>query len=287
MKNKIILAAKSVGCSEIGIVRARKFFELTNILERRGRVSFVEPDYEKRINPFLIMGDVKSIIVCLFSYYNGQRGKISSYAHGKDYHPVIKEKLEKICDVLNEQGAKTLTLVDNSPLVERYLAYLCGLGFFGKNTMLINERLGSEFFIGCILTDFELDEDRPLDNDMCIGCNRCIEACPGGALQEGFLFDENKCVSFLTQKKGELTQEEKEIIKKSGYIWGCDKCTEVCPYNKNLPITGISEFKNELITDLEISEEMSNKEFKKMYGDRAFSWRGKSILLRNQKIISE
>ena len=286
-KEEIIVSAKKCGANAVGILRAREFLELEEILKKRGEVSLVETDIKKRTNPFLMMNDAKSIIVCLFSYGVSDKGRISAYAQGLDYHIVIKKRLEGVSDKLSENGFKSMMFCDNGPMSDRLLASLCGLGFFGKNGMLINEKLGSYFFIAYILTDCELAEDKPKENTGCIGCNRCIEACPGGALSEAFGFDENRCVSFLTQKKGVLSQEQSEIIKKSGYIWGCDICQRVCPHNKVIEAQIIEEFKTGLITDLKMDEGISNREFAKKFSNRAFSWRGKSVLKRNIDLYNE
>lgn len=285
MKNRIKELLYSFGVSAVGVLRAQEFKDLHPILKKRGNVSLVEKDIEKRINPFLIMPDAKSIIVCLFSYHTKNKGNISSYAFGKDYHKVIEEKLKKASNLLEKSGYEALCFCDNSPLCDRFLAYRAGLGFVGKNGMLINEEIGSEFFIGYIITNCLIDSDKPLENTACIGCNRCINSCPGGALDEDFGFNENLCASFLTQKKGELAKEEKEIIKKSGFIWGCDICNTVCPYNQNAPITTIEEFKNDTIENLVIDDNISNREFREKFENRAFSWRGKNVILRNSKLF--
>lgn len=284
IKSQIIKLSETQNAGDVGFLRAQVFEELKDILKKRGKVSLAEIDIEKRINPNLIMPGAKSIIVCLFSYHAKYMGNISSYAYGKDYHKVIKEKLIKISKPLLDNGYQFEVFCDNGSLSDRFLAKKCGLGFVGKNGMLINEKLGSEFFIGYIITDCEIDEDKPMDKKVCIGCNKCINSCPGGAIGEDFSFDENLCVSYLTQKKGELSDEEIQIIKKSGYIWGCDICNSVCPYNENAPYTDIEEFKSDTINSLDISDEISNKEFNNLYKDRAFSWRGKNVLIRNINI---
>jgi len=285
IKQKLFDELIEQGASECGVVRARKFSELFTILEKRGRVSLCESDIEKRINPFLLMSNAKSIVVCLFSYCIGEKGRISRYAMGEDYHKVVINALEKGCEILKQNGFSSKAYADNSPLLERYLAYLAGLGFFGKNGMLINEKYGSFVFVGYILTDCEMPCDTPLDNSMCIGCNKCIDACPGNALGEDFSFNENKCVSYLTQKKGELTGKEQEIIKKSGYIWGCDICQNVCPYNYTAQRTNIPQFFKNLVFDIEIDENMSNSEFGRKFSNRAFAWRGKNVLKRNIELF--
>ena len=284
MKSELIGRLKSQGACAVGIVRARIFSELGTILNKRGRVSLCEPDTEKRINPFLLMPDAQSIAVCLFSYYNGTKSKISQYALGLDYHTVLKSKMQTAAEILTDNGYKAQIYSDTSPLNDRYLAYLAGLGFIGKNGMLINEAYGSMTFIGYIITDCFLDEDKPVDNNLCIGCGKCIKSCPGQAIGENFGFDENKCVSFLTQKKGNLSDSEKSIIKSSGYAWGCDICQTVCPYNSDLPITAVKEFIAQNIPS-DFPESISNKEFMRRYGNRAFAWRGKAVLKRNFEIF--
>lgn len=284
MKSKLIGQLKAHGACAVGIVRARLFSELEIVLNKRGRTALCEPDTEKRINPFLLMPEAKSIAVCLFSYYTGIKTNISEYALGLDYHRVLKIKMEAAATVLTDSGYKTQIYADTSPLNDRYLAYLAGLGFIGKNGMLINEKYGSMTFIGYIITDCFLDEDKPLENNACIGCGKCIKACPGRAIGENYEFDENKCVSFLTQKKGELTEQEKNIIKSSGYAWGCDICQKICPYNKSVPHTEIGEF-SDVITSIDLPEGISNKEFMRLYGSRAFAWRGKAVLKRNLELF--
>ena len=173
---------------------------------------------------------------------------------------------------------------DTSPLADRYMAYLAGLGFYGKNNCFISPKWGSYVVIGTILTTLELEPNTPLTQS-CIGCNRCITACLGQCLgHDEFKFD--TCKSYLTQKKGELTSEEEHIIAKTPLVFGCDVCQEVCPHNKDIPTTPIPEFQSvEPYIDIDELDSLTNKEFKAKYGHRAFSWRGKKILMRNQEII--
>ncbi len=285
MKTKIKNALKDVGACDFGVIGARVFDEFLPIISKRGKVSLCEEDIEKRINPFLTYPFAKSIVVSLFSYNTGEKEVISEYALGDDYHIVIKNRLNVVLGLLRNSGYKAESFVDNSPLSDRHLAYLAGVGFFGMNGMLINEQFGSKVFIAGIVTDCELEEDCPLENNICIKCRKCIDACPGGAIGDNFCFDETKCVSYLTQKKGELSKDEKEIIKKSGYIWGCDICQNVCPYNYTVKRTNIHEFMQKG-NDLEnITKDMSNAQFKKNFANKAYSWRGKAVLTRNMEIF--
>ena len=228
----------------------------------------------------------KSAIVCLFPYFTGYKeGNLSLYARSYDYHKIIKEKLSPICDFINSLSPDTECEVfaDIGPEVDRELAYKAGLGFYGKNGMLINDDFGSWFFIGYILCDLEIEIDKPLDKT-CLGCNKCIENCPGKALGENFKLD--NCASHISQKKGDLTESEIAILKKSKLIFGCDMCQRVCPHN-NITPRPLKEFTEDLIHSLSLSdiENLSNREFMQKYGERAFSWRGKGLLLRNINIL--
>ena len=230
----------------------------------------------------------KSAIVCLFPYYVEHKdpSNLSRYTWATDYHLVINEYLKKLIEKLQimNTDAQFSIHCDTSPLADRYMAYLAGLGFYGKNNCFISPKWGSYVVIGTILTTLELEPNTPLTQS-CMGCNRCITACLGQCLGlDEFKFD--TCKSYLTQKKGELTSEEEHIIAKTPLVFGCDVCQEVCPHNKDIPTTPIPEFQSvEPYIDIDELDSLTNKEFKAKYGHRAFSWRGKKILIRNQEII--
>lgn len=230
----------------------------------------------------------KSAIVCLFPYYVEHKdpSNLSRYTWATDYHLVINEYLKKLIEKLQVMNTDAQFSIhcDTSPLADRYMAYLAGLGFYGKNNCFISPKWGSYVVIGTILTTLELEPDTPLTQS-CMECNRCITACLGQCLgHDEFKFD--TCKSYLTQKKGELTSEEEHIIAKTPLVFGCDVCQEVCPHNKDIPTTPIPEFQSvEPYIDIDELDSLTNKEFKAKYGHRAFSWRGKKILMRNQEII--
>lgn len=230
----------------------------------------------------------KSAIVCLFPYYVEHKdpSNLSRYTWATDYHLVINEYLKKLIEKLQimNTDAQFSIHCDTSPLADRYMAYLAGLGFYGKNNCFISPKWGSYVVIGTILTTLELEPNTPLTQS-CMGCNRCITACLGQCLgHDEFKFD--TCKSYITQKKGELTSEEEHIIAKTPLVFGCDVCQEVCPHNKDIPTTPIPEFQSvEPYIDIDELDSLTNKEFKAKYGPRAFSWRGKKILMRNQEII--
>lgn len=228
----------------------------------------------------------KTAVVCLFPYFSGFReGNLSVYAYSRDYHLIIGQKLECAASFIETlaPGAQCSCHCDVGEAVDRLLAYSAGLGFYGENTMLINDDYGSFFFIGYILCNIPLEPDKPLDRE-CMHCGLCRKSCPGGAI--GNSFDVSKCASHISQKKGELAQWEKDILKQSGCVFGCDICQRVCPHNRGR-LFAMEEFKENLQYNISLAdiENMSGREFMRVYKDRAFSWRGKKVIERNLKII--
>lgn len=297
---KIRELAGEIGIEEIGIIQSREFQELIPKLRRRESqeklTGFEERDIDKRINPALTMDGCKSIIVALFPYKPealnemDECSNLSVYARGTDYHFVALDMMRELTERIQQnypqfQGE---CYADSGPLVDRFLAFDAGLGFWGMNGNLINHKYGSYFFIAYTLCNMEVDiYNKPLDKKTCCGCMRCVEACPGKAIEGNYDIDPRKCKSFITQKKGELKEWEIEILQNTQTIFGCDICQDVCPHNLDIEYTHIEEFKNNLKNNLDKDEieELSNKEFKRKYGRKAFAWRGKGILKRNIDII--
>ncbi len=294
--NKLKEFCKSIGLKCVGIAGVGPYNDLERKIKQRLANGYVtgmeEPIIENRIDPRKTMENVKSIIVCAFPYYNGESEKsnISKYCYGQDYHIVVKDILQKICDYLTEEipNFEFKYFADNGPLVDRHLAYLSGVGYFGINNNIITDEYGSYVFIGYIMNNYEFTPDEPLPKT-CIKCMKCVKYCPGNALLGNYGMNPKRCLSYITQKKGELTDEEVKLLKEEKKVFGCDICQDVCPHNKNIMITNINEFKENLITKLNYEEidSISNKEFKRRYGNRAFSWRGRNIVKRNMDIIYE
>lgn len=207
--------------------------------ERHGEMAYMANHFNKRLNPSKLMDGARSVIVVLQNYYPEEPLPadadylISRYAYGTDYHFVIKEKLRKLQEFIqqNISAHASRVFTDSAPVLERAWAVKAGLGWIGKNSMLITPRNGSYFFIGEIITDLELAYDKPSGGDYCGDCTRCIDACPTQAIGNDRMIDSRRCISYLTiEKKGELPVAFKGQYKQ--WIFGCDICQEVCPWNR-------------------------------------------------------
>lgn len=280
----------SLDIDQVGIAPIGPYTELAGLLqeriERGHSIEFDELSVEKRTNPQLLLPDSQSIIVCLFPYYTGScpKANLSTYTYGYDYHQIIKEKLTSIGDYLQSQlpDFRYQAYTDTGPLADRYLAWLAGLGFYGINTCLIHDTYGSWFFIGYLVTNHPFAPDTPQKRS-CLQCGRCMAACPGQIILGDGTIDPRRCKSYLTQKKADLSPVEISVLQKSNLIFGCDICQDVCPHNAQVAITKLAEFRHDLVHRIDYEElvQLSNKEFRRRFGNRAFSWRGKKILVRN------
>lgn len=229
--------------------------------------------------------NAKSIIAAVFPYYSDVSPcEISRYAMPPDYHVVAGEMLKSAASKLRESfaGFSFEPFCDASPIPEVYAARLAGLGVQGRNGLLITPRFGSFVFIGEIVTDLEI---APSENPggECIDCGRCAGLCPSGAISQKGV-ERTRCVSEISQKKGELSDEERALLRKAGTVWGCDICQNVCPMNKNIETTYIEKFKSDIINS-DILNELDNENFENKYACRAFMWRGKKVLQRNKSIL--
>jgi epoxyqueuosine reductase len=212
-----------------------------------GVMRYLHRQARKRKDPRRIIPEAKTIVVVLDNYYDGQSDpgpvpRVARYARGKDYHGVTRGRLEPLAEFLRQQGAALAhTFVDSGPVPERALALRAGLGWIGKNTMLIRPGAGSFFFIGTVFTDLELDQDRAADFDHCGSCTRCLEACPTGALVEPRVLDATRCISYLTiEQRGAIPIALRSAI--GNRIFGCDDCQLVCPWNKYAQISSEPDF---------------------------------------------
>lgn len=228
----------------------------------------------------------KSAVIFLVPYYGGETVNISRYAASLDYHLILREITEGLANHLKTvfPDAHFAGYGDHSPIDEVGAALISGLGMIGDNGLIISPKYGSYVFIGDLLTDIDperLGAVTPMQPAECLHCGACKRACPTGILRgEG-----DDCLSAITQRKGEITQEEKELMRKYNTAWGCDVCQSVCPYNKSPKLTPVPFFYRERIPELtlEILNGMTRVEFSR----RAFAWRGRKTVERNLEILSE
>lgn len=305
IEGKIRELAEQSGIDLIGFFSVEPLWECLPYLIKRHQEGFStgfeggEP--EDRIDYLRAFPAAKAGIVIGISNYQSfeavaddqVRGQFASVSWGEDYHQVLRRKMNALMDTLNDERQKSgrtpvhyQAFVDNSPLVDRGSGYRAGLGFFGKNNCLINQQLGSFFFIGQILVDCDIIFKQPdLVENGCGNCRRCLDACPNQALGNGYSLNPSKCISFLTQKKDLSVNEESRV---STYLYGCDICQLVCPYNQELEQTRERAFWIDAETaspGLEDILTLTNKSFKTNYGNTASGWRGKKILIRNAQLI--
>lgn len=228
--------------------------------------------------------DAASVLVCLFPYYTGEHKErnISRYAMVTDYHMMAGEYLNRFCKALQEVFPQNQfePFTDNSPIREVSAAFHAGLGRRGKNGLILHPKYGSYVFIGEVVTDLVLQPDQPLNPGECIGCRKCQNVCPQGALQSDGSVCLERCRSHITQKKGELTDWEIGQIQDGGLIWGCDICNDVCPMNQEAKVlTPVPEFLESAVAvlDAQIAE--------KLLKTRAYNYRGKKTILRNIQLL--
>lgn len=228
--------------------------------------------------------DAASVLVCLFPYYTGEHKErnISRYAMVTDYHMIAGEYLNRFCKALQEVFPQNQfePFTDNSPIREVSAAFHAGLGRRGKNGLILHPKYGSYVFIGEVVTDLVLQPDQPLNPGECIGCRKCQNVCPQGALQSDGSVCLERCRSHITQKKGELTDWEIGQIQDGGLVWGCDICNDVCPMNQEAKVlTPVPEFLESAVAvlDAQIAE--------KLLKTRAYNYRGKKTILRNIQLL--
>jgi len=270
--------AKDLGFELVGFARADLLTDEVAKLKEwlknnyHAGMAYMERNIDKKNDVTLILQNAKSVISLGMNYFVPQdfklskgEAKVSRYAWGKDYHFIIKEKLESLINNLKniEPRFEGIGYVDSGPLMDKVWGFKAGLGWIGKNSNLINKNFGSYFFIANVITNFEFKYNFP-EPDHCGNCTACMEACPTKAIVSPKIIDSNKCISYLTiENKGEIPGSFKN--KFSGWIFGCDICQEVCPWNKKFSRpTVVKEFYNTPNKTLRLEDfrEMSNGQFK-------------------------
>jgi epoxyqueuosine reductase len=207
-----------------------------------GEMHYLQRQKAAKLDPRSLLPGARSVVVCAMNYNTSgamtrrdpSRAWVSRYAWGDDYHDTLRRKLDQLAAWMQESSAQRIkTYVDTGPLLERVYAKYAGIGWFGKNTCIINERTGSWFFLGCILTDLELDADTPAP-DRCGSCTACIDACPTRAILQPYVLDSRKCIAYTTiELRGPIPETHREGI--GHHLFGCDICQDVCPWNRKAP----------------------------------------------------
>lgn len=239
------------------------------------------------INPHIIEREgftPKSVILFLLPYYVIKPANISAYAASYDYHIAIREITDGLVEVIKGAfpDANMKGYGDHSPINEVHAALISGLGLIGDNGLLINEEYGTYIFIGDLVTDIDPDilgATSPSEVRGCYHCGACKAACPTGVL----LGKSDQCLSAITQKKGDLDDQEVSLMRKYNTVWGCDMCQSVCPYNKNPKITPIEFFHRDLI--LRLDSDLLSAMDKDCFNKRAFAWRGRKTVQRNLTLL--
>ena len=300
----IVAEAEKIGFDACGIACATALDEESSHVEQwlaeehEGEMAYLTRNKEKRYDPRLLVEGTKSIITVLYNYFpkqtigDGEHFKIAKYAYGADYHDVLKNKMRQLLELIESQTGKlegTRVFVDSAPVLDRAWAVRCGLGFIGKNTTLIHPKKGSFFFIGHLFLPIELAETGKTLSNHCGHCTKCLDACPTGALESPFHIDARKCISYLTiEYKGNLDGLDPNSF--NGWMYGCDICQDVCPYNRfSLPnLEPLFQPSDSLKAMRENDwKNLTKADFDTLFKHSAVQRTGYEGLKRNIKFISE
>lgn len=238
--------AKDLGFEHCGIAKAEFLEKEAPLLEQwlnnnyHGQMAYMANHFDKRLNPTLLVEGAKTVVSLIYNYYppdrlpeNPNDLKIAKYAYGKDYHFVIKDKLKDFLSQLQLQIGEVggRAFVDSAPVMERQWAQRSGIGWLGKNSLLLNRSMGSFFFLAELIIDLDATPDSPMVKDYCGSCTRCVDACPTDAITQAGVVDASKCISYYTiELKDEIPSSEKG--KFENWMFGCDICQDVCPWNR-------------------------------------------------------
>ena len=293
--------ATELGFNFCGITKATRLDEDARRLESwlnkgmHGSMHYMERYFDMRIDPRQLVPGAKSVITLLLNYFPNEKQqsdelKISKYAYGKDYHEVIREKLnryiENIKSVIGDFHGRGF--VDSAPVLERTWAQRSGLGWVGKNGNLINKQMGSFFFIATLITDLDLEPDEPYAKDYCGSCTRCIDACPTDAILPGKIVNGSKCISYFTIELKDMLIPTEMKGKFENWAFGCDICQDVCPWNRFSKPTNEIDF-TPLPEILNIStkewEAMTEEKFKSIFRHSALNRSKLKGIQRNLKFL--
>lgn len=278
---KVKFHAQRLGFDFCGIAPARRLDEEAQRLEKwlksgyQGAMHYMENHFELRIDPTILVPGARSVITVLKNYYPDTHQQpdapgISKYAYGQDYHEVIRSQLNELLFVLREEIGEIQGrgFVDSAPVLERAWAVESGLGWVGKNGNVITKKNGSFFFIATLITDLELEPDLPFMGDYCGSCTRCLDACPTGAILPGPVVNGSQCISYFTIELKDLLLPASQDGKFGKWVFGCDICQDVCPWNRfSKPHQEAAFTPIPAILNLSTREwqEMTEEEFRKIF----------------------
>jgi epoxyqueuosine reductase len=257
-------------------------------------MGYMERNIEKRIDPSLLVPNAKSVISVLLNYFPGNpdisinKPKISRYALSIDYHSVMKKMLWDLADELRKIVGEVngRAFVDSAPVLERAWAVKAGLGWIGKNSLLLHPKLGTYTFIGELIVDIEIEPSTSQLPNRCGTCTRCMDACPTGAIVSPAVIDARKCISYLTiEKKSHLTAAEQKSL--NGWCFGCDICQEVCPWNNKITQTQLPQIAPTTATKsltLDRLKDLNEAEFNEIFGQTPVSRAGYTKFAENIKL---
>lgn len=247
-------------------------------------------------HPNGVLPGTQSVIAVGLNYHNGNETtpgcRVSRYAWGQeDYHTLLKKKLKQLCRQLRDlmPDAVTRPVVDTAPLLERDFARMAGLGWRGKNTMLINRGIGSWFFLGAILTTAELSYDQPFETDHCGTCTKCLDACPTSAFPEPGVLNAERCISYLTIERRNKSISEELMEQMGDWIFGCDICQDVCPWNRFAQETGVPQFERRPdVANLDLPDllQLTEATFRILFRKTPLERTGRDVIVRNAAIAA-
>lgn len=283
-------------CGVAPAIESTGFSELVRWIEAgyAGQMQYLADRQDAYRHPSGVLDGAKSVIALAYPYDAGSHrelipgsGKIARYVwSGVDYHDIIHPKLKRLCQVLRESGPTTKArgVIDTAPLMEREIAQLAGLGWQGKNTLLLNRHLGSYYFLACVLTDIELPPSVPHESTHCGTCTACLDACPTDAFPQPGVLDATRCISYLTiEHRGPIELDLREKI--GDWVFGCDVCQEVCPWNRKPSRQASCSDKALDTVDLRALFTMTDEEFRDRFR-RTPLWRTRRRgILRNAAIV--
>lgn len=303
LTEQIKTKALELGFHKIGIATAEALSEEGDRLQEwlargyQASMQWMEKNTEKRIDPRNIVRDAQSVISVAVNYYTpfqhrsaNDEGKISRYAWGDDYHDIVTERIQLLFDCIKqmEPAMEGRYYVDTGPVMDKVWAAKAGIGWQGKHTNLITKEYGSWVFLGEIITNLKLDADTPME-DFCGSCTACIDACPTDAIREPYIVDSNKCISYLTiEHRGQIAESLGRNFEQ--WVYGCDICQDVCPWNRFQQESGVKEFqprewnKNPQLEEL---QNISQEEFIRRFKGSPIKRTKREGIIRNAAVVQK